>query len=423
MLVFRVYWNVAKYAVNLFFLDDWVFYDVLRAKLSPWQIFDLQHGPHREGLGLLVVSLLLKLTRWSTRVECFAIASAVVLAMLLALLLKRKLLGPFVYSDVAIPVLFLTLAQWEIFFGGPGPSPQAFPLLLIVLYCLAWLPEAPWMRYGLVVVVNFLLTFTGYGFFMAGITVVLLLIECWRCAGLGHRTQALAAGAGLGGAALTLAAFFHRYTFNAAAGCFSFPYGSLIHYPWFMALMLARFAGIKHNLVLASILGIIALILLIALLFWHFLALFRKCPARTTVVIFSLIGYTLVYATATAVGRICFGIEVADSSRYMTLLIPGLLGCYFYLLTLSPGLRRNLLLGVFVLAVLPGCIQRNHKEIEFVSASRRAWQQCYVRTEEVSLCTASLGLQIYIPGLESQLREKLNYLKQNRLNLYGDARN
>jgi len=48
-------------------------------------------------------------------------------------------------------------------------SPEAFPLaLLIVVYCFAWIKARGVMRNVAVLVINFLLIFTGFGIFIAG---------------------------------------------------------------------------------------------------------------------------------------------------------------------------------------------------------------------------------------------------------------
>ena len=119
----------------------------------------MQDGPHREGVGVVLVSYLLKFTSWNSRVDGFAIGTTIVLAALLAIYLKVQLFGTIDFSDVIIPFMFLTLAQWEIFLGGPGPSNRAFPLLLTIVYCLAWLQKSGSLRLVQVLVINFLLIF------------------------------------------------------------------------------------------------------------------------------------------------------------------------------------------------------------------------------------------------------------------------
>jgi hypothetical protein len=135
-----------------------------------------------------------------------------------------------------------------------------------------------------------------------------------------------------------------------------------------------------------------------------------------------LTAYTLLYATAAAIGRVCLGFEAAGSSRNLTLLIPGFLGIYFYLLMLDHSCRRTLLMSVLVVAVLPACLQRNHKEIEGFSAMKRTWKNCYRTAENVEYCDAFSHLLLYSQPEATHLRAKLAFLKRNRLNLYANNR-
>jgi hypothetical protein len=50
----RMFHLISRYAVNIFFSDQWDFKDAtLFEKYSLWQMFDGQHGPHRQGVGAL----------------------------------------------------------------------------------------------------------------------------------------------------------------------------------------------------------------------------------------------------------------------------------------------------------------------------------------------------------------------------------
>lgn len=137
-LIFRFCWVVLKYAVNLFFYDEWNAYASLFERQPLWRVFVAQHGPHRQGLGVVVVTKLLYFAHWNSRVQAFTIASAMVLAMILATYLKIRAFGPISAWDIAIPVMFLGLGQWEALLGATGASPEAFPLLLncCILFCL-----------------------------------------------------------------------------------------------------------------------------------------------------------------------------------------------------------------------------------------------------------------------------------------------
>ncbi len=417
-LACRFYWVVSRYAVNLFFFDEWDIYGGLFQGWPWWRFFLQQHGPHRQGLGVIVVVWLLRASRWDSRMQAYAIATAIVLAMIFALLLKIKNYGPLNFFDIIIPVMFLGLGQWEVLLSAPGLSPQAFPLLLLVAYCLAWVQPKSGLRYLAIPVLNFLLIFTGYGIFVAVITLLLLAMDGWQTWKAGQRV-ASPLWAWMA-SAVSLAFFFHGYEFSPAAGCFQFPYARPAAYPWFIGLMFAKFLGIKHGELFPAIVGIAITVVMIAV--WGrsaWLMLRSVDPGKQVPVI--LTGYTLLYAAAAAVGRLCLGMEAAESSRNTTLLIPGFFGIYVCLLSLHQSQKRTWLLAALLAAVLPSCVQRNHKEIEGFSARKSAWANCYRTTENIDACDASSKLQIYPQPEAIHLRKKLDFLKQNRLNLYASS--
>src|SRR5262245_24984196 len=103
-----------RYSVNILFYDQWDFLGSFFGHDPGFaELFFLQHGPHREGAGLIADKFLYPLTAWSVRAETFLIGGCIFAATLLALMLKKRLFGRFGYSDILIPAIFLTIAQYE----------------------------------------------------------------------------------------------------------------------------------------------------------------------------------------------------------------------------------------------------------------------------------------------------------------------
>ena len=166
------------YSVNILFWDQWDFYTPLFQNASFWRIFTWQHGPHREGIGLVLDKFVLEATRWSSRAEALFIVVVLFAAAAVALRLKQTLFGTFECSDIVVSgLLFLTFAQMEAVVGAANPSYSAVPLLLIALYCLAWLLPKAAPRYASVVGLNFLLIYAGFGFFTGIVTIAVLLFD------------------------------------------------------------------------------------------------------------------------------------------------------------------------------------------------------------------------------------------------------
>ncbi len=418
---FLVIW---KYSINVFFYDQWEYLTpFFRHQPSLTELFFLQHGPHREGIGLFADKFLYPLTHWNARVDSFLIGGTIFAAMLLALRLKCKLYGKLSYSDLAIPLIFLTLQQYEMLVGSSNPACSGLPLLMMMLYCLALLGRNRLLRYSFVLLLNFLLIFTGYGLFMGAVTVGIFLLECywsWR-----HMTSTPFALplAGLGVAAVSLASFFVHYTFSPGVDCFEIPHHHLLQYPRFMALMFAGFVVPRplHVSWGMTLLGAAILLFVVGIFCWHLLHLVKDARHDAHLIGVVLLGYCLLFSANASVGRLCLGPQLAFSSRYVTLMIPAFLAIYFYLLSRSWHGKRNFVLALGVLLLLPAAVRKPWADIRWYSEGKRNWASCYVRTENIHYCDQSANFWLHTPFEEIGLQEKLDYLKQHRLNLFSET--
>src|ERR1700738_904668 len=90
----RIFRLISRYAVNVFFSDQWDFNTAtLFQRHSLWQMFDWQHGPHRQGLGALFERMVDPLFGWNSRTESFVVGGVIVTAAICALWLRRRLYG------------------------------------------------------------------------------------------------------------------------------------------------------------------------------------------------------------------------------------------------------------------------------------------------------------------------------------------
>jgi hypothetical protein len=420
---FLVIW---KYSINVFFYDQWEYLaPFFRHQPSLAELFFLQHGPHREGIGLFADKFLYPLTHWNARVDSFTIGVSILVAMLLALRLKCKLYGALSYSDLAIPVIFLSLAQYEMLVGASNPACSGLPLVMMMLYCLALLgPNRP-LRYSLVLALNFLLIYTGYGFFMGAVTLGVFLLECywsWR-----HLTSVPFAQplAGLALAAASLASFFIHYTFSPGVDCLEISHRHFLQYPIlqharFMALMFVGSVVPRPLHVSAGItaLGVAILLVVIAVLGWHLLHLRKDARGGAHLIGAVLLSYCLLFSASASVGRLCLGLPAAFGSRYVTLLIPAFLAFYFYLLSQSWRGKRNVVLTLWMLLLLPAAVRKPWEDIRWYSNGKRDWASCYVRTENIRYCDQAANFWVHPYPEQIGLQQELDYLKQHRLNLF-----
>lgn len=418
----RLLLAVTRYSVNLLYWDQWDFYNPLFNRGSYWQIFNYQHAPHREGIGLVLDKLVLDYTAWDSRAEVLFMVGALFVATLLALALKRKLFGRFDYTDCIVPCLFLTFAQLEALVGEPNPSYSVFPELLLMFYCLAWLIPRPLLRYTAVLFLNFLLIYTGFGIFMGVVTVGILLLELRRS--IRGKSEPFAFPlVALLIAGLSLAAFFYRYRWDLTTGC-PVPDPHFWNYPWFVSLLMSYFLGLR-TLILASTVGAVVALGATAIFLGSVFQLWSKkewsAIDRTVAM---LLGFSLMFAGNAALGRTCQGMpEAAQFSRYMGLLVPGFFGIYLHLLTWRSLRLRLALAAVFVLAVLPGTfLIPNGYSPELVHDGKVAWRTCILQTGNIAYCDQVTGFPAYPVPQRTHLREKLEFLRANHLNLYSGTR-
>jgi hypothetical protein len=427
----RFFLIIWKYSINVFFFDQWSY-------LTPFflhqpgfaELFFLQHGPHREGIGLIADKFLYPLTHWNARVDAFLIGGSIFAAMLLALLLKCKLYGAPSYSDLAIPVIFLSLAQYEMLVGASNPACSGLPLVMMMLYCLALLGRNRMLRYSLLLSLNFLLIYTGYGLFMGAVTVGVFLLECYWSRRQMTSVPFAQPLTGLLVAAATLASFFIHYTFSSGVDCFEVPHRGLLQYP---ILRYARFTALifsqsvvprpLHVSLSMTVLGVAIVLIVVAVLGWHLLHLLKRASCDGHLIGAVLLSYCLLFSANASVGRLCLGLQAAFASRYVTLLIPAFLAIYFYLLSQSWYGRRNVVLALWVLLLLPAALRKPWEDIRWYSNGKRDWANCYVRTENIHYCDQSANFWVYPYPEQIGLQQKLDYLKQHQLNLFYEPKN
>jgi hypothetical protein len=425
----RLFALIHNHAVNILYWDQWDYYGPMFVGKSWYRLFRWQYGAHRQGVGFLFTRAIAELTHWDTRVEAFATGGLVLLAAAAALWLKRRLFSALSPYDVAVPLIVLTTGQFQTFVGALNPAPAAFPLLLITLYCLAWTTPRTFWRYALALFLNHLLIYTGYGFFIGALTPALLAVECWRRR-KDRRDLVLPIGAMIV-SLLSAYSFFSDYDFSQARTSARQTAGHVWEYPLFAVLMFGRFvrpdsARVTWLSYLAMLCGAALALAAALILLFHSRRLFRPefSGRSVSLVIVILLGYTTLFAANTAFGRAGMDLHISQSSRYVTLMIPGFLGLYFHLLSVGPGRLRRIGMPVFMLLLLPGhlplSVGASHPAAYF-SDHKRAWKDCYLETEDYRKCESRSDFKL-LPGQPpEELKRKLDYLKQRKLNLFADS--
>jgi hypothetical protein len=417
---------VDRYAVNLLFNDQWDLYDAFTTRATAWQLFRWPRGPHRQGIAFLLSRLVAEHTAWNTRGESLLIAGLIAAAMVMALVLKWRLLhrlGPF---DLVVPLIFLTTAQYDTLVLVPNAAHSAAPLLLIMISALVVTWEHP-ARGPLLLVLEFVTIHTGFGLFAGLVFVALLAVETWKAfrhADLRRRRSILLI---LACAVAVLGTFFIDYHPQSAADCFSFPDPHWPFYPSFVSLMFGAFCGFLLGN--APTAGALMSTAIAACVLW---VVFRACRRlyaarsieddRRTLIIAGLGLFSLAFAAFTAIGRICLSAAYGQSSRYMTLLIPAALAVDLEVTAIRnvrPRSVATLLLAAIVLhGYLPPTVPVTHPVVVSAEQKKR-WRDCYLSTLDRAHCDAVTGVHVYAAEWDGDLDRRLQYIRLHRLNMFA----
>jgi hypothetical protein len=425
LLAARLLLYTRSFAVNLLFSDQWAVYSALFEEKGLLSAFRFQHGPHRQGLGGILIYLVAQLSGWDGRWDAYLVAVVLIISTILALLLKHRLTGRFDWLDAIIPILFLSLNQWETLTVVPNVSHSALPLLLVMVYAIALTVQRPTVQMTVLVVTNFLLLYTGFGIFAAFITLVLFLVRsvATERAGFDKATRWVWI-IGLLLAVLSLASFFADWKLDTALDCTVFPHPRPFEYLIFAGLQAAQGFAIVPGADRLEPATITAMLIGLATILCAIAIALRSCASRQGAVITFLISFSLLFIASTAVGRVCLGaIQQPLSSRYSTLVLPMLLGIYLWACTHGPTWQTTIGVAAVILIVLSqtppffrdpytGVAQGFHDD-------KTSWQSCYLATLDPFHCDEVTGFQVH-PKTE-WITGNLRYLEKHHLNLFKDA--
>jgi hypothetical protein len=333
----------------------------------------------------------------------------------------------FTFADVAVPLIILTPAQYQMYAGAPNLSHSAMPLLLLMLYVFAWAALSGTWRLVTILILNFLLIYSGFGFFAGLITPFLFGTEIVRAYRSHNQKDILLALACVIISVLSLLSFFTGYRYDPGVNSFWFPINEWWLYPLYMSLMIANFCGIKGISIISYTVGFFIIFLMIILAIYHWMRSLKggisPTESRIDSVIAFLITFTLLFCAGTAIGRISSGLITAQFSRYITLMIPGFFGIYLWMVTRPAGMMRKFLLTAAVVCLIAATFPLREVDREYLKASLQGksdWKNLYLLTEDSEMTTKLTGFCLcYLPE-RAHLNQKLEYLKKNKLNLYLD---
>lgn len=404
-LIVRLFRLIDRYSVNVLWWDNFNYYFTLAGRRNYWERFTAQLGPHREGAGLLLSSVIAPLTRWNMRAEAFAVGVILVLALITCLAMKARAFRNLAWYDlIVLPSLFLGAKQYEIWCITVNSSHCALPLLFLMLYCLGWTVRNRAMRETFILSINFLSIFTGFGFFLGLVTPIVFAVA--------RNVRAVAISLA------SLGLFFVNYKFDPANSGFRMFDARILKFPEVVAIGLSHyfnFIAVPFNEIFGY--GIMGLVLVI------FIAHVRGVLGGKvqSIIAASLIGFTLLYIVATVEGRISLGLYCLTSSRYIPLLTPGFVGAYLSIPMISKAIPRGITIAVaMMLAVYAGgwVYSDDRGGMESTKRDKLAWIAAYERTGDLDVADAAGEKPIYPHPRPADFAGHIEYLRIHRLNFF-----
>lgn len=421
LLVIRLLWFTHVYAVNMLFFDEWDFFRPLFHNGSSWEAFDYQHGPHRMGIGVLISNALMKVSGWNTRLNSFAVAAAIICSACMGVIVSLKSGGRVWLSILFCGVLFLNLRQYEALIGAVNLSHGAVPELILIAICLCWWVRRVFIRSLCLGFFSWIMIFTGFGLFAGLVVPAILLTQAWVEWREGNRKS-------LSMHLLTLLIiasgwylFTRGYVFQPAVDGFHFPHDRPWEYFPFMGLMIGYMVGMPGTGLMTIGAGMVILLIIISSGCFALYKLIRSEGSRpVNQAILTLSTFTVLFCMNVAVGRICLGWEGALASRYLPLMIPGILSIFLTFNQLPIGtLWRERLPLVFLLVISPGMVTLNHKAWEYIHwfhDGKLNWRKAYLETRNEKKANEISNFKIY--PAEEVINERMKFLEQHHLNLF-----
>lgn len=411
----------------MMFWDQWFIYTPLFRGQELIDIFRYQHGPHRQGLGGILIAGVASLSNWNGKWDAYLVGFTFIVAALLAIWLKVRLAGRFDWFDVLIPTLFLSLNQWETHTVVPNVSHSALPLVLVLFYAIALTSKRPLMQAAALVVTNFFLLYTGFGLFAGLITPILFLYRAVfpHHNGFDRATRPIWLTSFFIAIA-SLGSFFSDWFYSPAVDCIGLSPPKLYEYVIFAGLQIVQGFAIAP---VASELGLfngIALVIGLCVMFAAIFIAIQSFRQRDGMAISFLIIFSLLFVAATAVGRICLGTTSQPlASKYSTLVLPLILGIYLWANKQRERWYKPIgimLVGLIILSFIPPFYRSPYTGTpqDFYNI-KRTWKTCYLETLDPFYCDQLAGFPIH-PYPQNVIRPLL-YLERNKLNLFKDAPN
>lgn len=408
-------------AANVLYADQWDFLAPLFSDSGALASVLHQHGPHRQGLGGLFQWLLYPATAWDVRAEAWLAVLVLALAAALATALAIRLRGRPHASDALIPLVVLSPLHWETILLTPNIAHSILPFgMLLGLACL--LGESTSRPRSVIIgLIGSACVFTGFGF-CASLALALVLITGLSPAyGKEDRQNHLLA---LGLLSTGFILFFLNYRWDPAIPGWVFPVDDWWNYGTFSAYMMASLVGLRETTALAAGMGFLLLSSVLAVLAINLRLLWRGENIARASAITLLTASSLMYSALAAYGRLPVNIEAAFMWRYMTLMLPALLGCILHLQSWQrPAAKRAIRYGAsacIVMISLPLFLTTTPEANALaIGKAKQRWIAAYLETTHADRANQLSEFWIYPqPQNPPHIIERLHWLEARGLTFF-----
>jgi hypothetical protein len=410
-------------AVNLLFEDQWDLLRPLFDGAGPWVRFDWQHGPHRQGLGGLLVGWLYGFSSWDVRAEAWAGVAILGGAAAMTVALSARLRGRLAWSDAAFPLLILAPVHWETLLLTPNLAHSILPLALVLGVALAWTFPLRTGSSAITGSLTVLALFTGFGLCGAASSMSLalgLFVFGARAESGVRRADRLLV---LIFSAIGMVLFGFNYHWNPAVPGWTFPVKPWWDYGRFVGLMYTSLLGWREITTASTLTGLVMFAAVFAAFVTSAVRVQRGVSGARDRAVFILTGTSLCYGLFTAVGRLPVNIEAAFMWRYTTLMMPGLVGLSLAAEAWArPRFAAVHYVIAFVTVVMAGVVWSNfepERQALSTAAAKRRWIDAYLKTHNVEVANRDSDFFVYFPAPGSpEIKQRLDFLEAHRLSFF-----
>lgn len=418
---------IQEYSVNVYFWDEWDYLDEMFFNKGYIAEFLRIHGPHRMGLGYWVIDILAKITDWNSRANSYAVFAVYFFTNFFAWELKVKITRRAEYWDSLIPLFVLSLAYYESLVIVPNVSLNALPVLFLFLYARALLVDNVGIQVILLLILDLLATYTGFGLFVGYLTPLVIAFLYLKTRHLPDRPiqvtkfYALAFILSLG----IIGSFYWNYILYSASDCYKFPHDRPLEYLYFIGAGLGNFFSLRGGYL---VLFEAYLVVILGTMYLRFASQFVRSAwegkerSHANLSIAFLVTYCLLFLFLSSLGRVCTGWEeAARAPRYTAYMIPLFVGVLIWFSRQKSKWHKLGIFGLIFFAILGEYFFHFHaiQDVKKYSNIQRVWADTYRETKSIEEANRRAGHPIFPSPEATKLQEKLDFLERNQLNLFS----